>query len=121
MMSRIPTHLEPESELAYAGSTNTEQNGRKDKINSITNEKYLTFYIHNINTRGITMKEYANISHCGIIHILFHGQAVCREGTKYKKACLTSIGNITMWLYYSLARFDCLKFRFLFLMLYKPS
>ena len=52
----------------------------------------------------VTWKEYTNMFHSRIMHILFYEQAVCRRGTKNKKkACLKNVGNIAMWLYYSLA------------------
>ena len=50
----------------------------------------LIFPTHNIHAGDITRKEYTNISHGTVMHILFHEQAVCGRGRK--------------WLYYSLAK-----------------
>ena len=64
------------------------------------NIEYFICIIH-MHASGITRKEYTNVSHGRIIHILFYEQAACRRGTKWKK--VISVGNIAMWLYYSLA------------------
>ena len=48
------------------------------------------------------MEEYTNISYRRVIHIFFHEPTVCKRDTKWKKAYLTSVGNIVMWFYRSL-------------------
>ena len=40
--------------------------------------------MHNIYAGGITRKDYTTMSQGKIRHILFHEQAVCRRGTKWK-------------------------------------
>ena len=51
---------------------------------------YICIYIHDyiyiyIYTGGIIRKVYTNVFHGRIIHLLFHGQAVCGMGQKWKK------------------------------------
>ena len=45
-------------------------------------------------SRSKKKKEYINMSDGRIIHILFHEQAVCKRGTKWKKIYLMSISKI---------------------------
>ena len=46
---------------------------------------------------GFTRKESTNISHYRSMHILCHGQAVCKRDTKLNKMTyLMKVGNIAM-------------------------
>ena len=38
-----------------------------------------------------------------LIYIFFHEQALYERGTKWKKVYLTSVRNVAMWLYRSVA------------------
>ena len=45
-------------------------------------KEHLIFNMHDIHAGDTIRKEYINLSHERIIHILFYEQAECKKGTK---------------------------------------
>ena len=69
----------------------------------------LIFNTFNMTTRGTKIKEHTCISQLLEPCTLFHKQAECRWGTKYKKAYLRSVDKIVLWLYHSLTGLETMS------------